>query len=155
MGTLTSQRVQDTLDRLFPERQFYYRSNGVVRFITLRKPAQMSVLAAAIVLTGWMAFTTVEVVLRDQIIESKNDRIREVTTAYDALTRRSLETEQRFLTITGEVEAQHRQLLALVDYRSRLERDIQDIKAAVDRTVSERGDARGAADGLRARMVGV
>ena len=79
--TVTIQRIRDALDRLFPERQFYYRSQGVVHFITLKKPTQMWIVGGAAVLLGWMTFTTSQVVMRNEILDAKNDRIREVTAA--------------------------------------------------------------------------
>ncbi len=154
-ATVTIQRIRDALNRFFPERQFYYRSQGVVRFITLRKPAQMSVVGGLVVLLGWMTFTTIQVVMRNEIIDSKNDRVREVTAAYEALAKASADSERRFLTIAGEVEAQHRQLVALVDYRSRLERDIQDLHAVLDRTTGERDQARAATNDLQGRVQSV
>src|SRR5690348_9354483 len=107
--TVTIQRIRDALDRLFPERQFYYRSQGVVHFVTLKKPTQMSIVGGAMVLVGWMTFTTIQAVMRDEIIDAKNERIREVTAAYDALSKRAADSERRFLDITKQVEDQHRQ----------------------------------------------
>lgn len=144
--------MRAALDRWFPERQFYYRSQGVVRFITLGKKSQIAACGGLALVLGWLTFTSVQVVLRNEIIASKNDRIREVTAAFDALARRSAETEKRFLTITGEVEARHRQLVALVDYRSRLELDIQELHGALARTAGERDQARADVDGLRRRI---
>ncbi len=149
---VTIQRIRDALDRLYPERQFYYRSQGVVRFLTLGKHAQMGATGGLIVLFAWLTFATVQVVLRNEIIEGKNDRIRAVTAAYDQLAQRTQDTEKRFLAITGEVEAQHRQLLALVDYRSRLEKDVQELHGALSRAVGERDQARADIDGLRNRV---
>jgi murein DD-endopeptidase MepM/ murein hydrolase activator NlpD len=154
-GTATIQRVRDALDRMYPERQFYYRSQGVVRFITLGKHAQIGATGAALAVLGWLSFATIQVVLRNEIIESKNDRIREVTAAYDQLAQRSMESEKRFLAITGQVEAQHRQLVALIDYRSRLERDVQELHGALSRAVGDRDQARADVDLLRRRITAV
>ena len=149
---VTIQRIRDALDRLYPERQFYYRSQGVVRFVTLGKHAQMGATGALVALFAWLTFATAQVVLRNEIIEAKNDRIRAVSAAYDQLAQRTLDTEKRFLAITGEVEAQHRQLIALVDYRSRLEKDVQELRGALSRAVGERDQARADIDGLRTRV---
>src|SRR5438093_9729454 len=121
MDSDVRQTFWETLQRLFPERQFYYRSQGVVRFITLRMPAQVGLCVAALCLLGWLTFTTAEVMLRNQIIDAKNERIREVTTAYNALAQRSYEAQRQIIAITGEIEAQHKQLVELVSYRTKLE----------------------------------
>lgn len=139
---LSADRVRETLDRLFPERQFYFRSDGVVRFFTLKKHTQMAACGGVAVLLAWVTFTTAHLVFRNEIIDAKDDRIREISAAYEQLAQRSVDTERRFLSITGEVEAQHRQLLGLVDYRARLEREIQEVRSALERAAGERDHAR-------------
>ena len=116
MGRQGWQRVRRVLDRLYPERQFYYRSRGVVRFIALGKPSQMALSGFVLAVTGWLVFATVHVVLNDQIIEAKDRRIAEISAAYQVLADRTVAGEERLLAITGEVEAQHKQLLELVEY---------------------------------------
>ena len=94
-------RLHEAVGRLYPERQFYYCSEGVVRFVSLGRRSQMALTVAFVGLFGWMTFATVQVVLRDQIIEAKDRRIAEVTNAYDSLARRAYDAERRFLEITG------------------------------------------------------
>ena len=152
---LSARRVRETLDRLFPERQFYYRSEGVVRFFTLRQNTQIAICVSVAVLFGWLTFTTSHLFFRNQIIAAKDNRIRDISAAYDELAERSVDTERRFLSITGQVEAQHRQLIALVDYRSRLEREIQEVRGLLDRTAGERDHARNTLQELQSRIGGV
>lgn len=149
---LSAERVRETLDRLFPERQFYFRSDGVVRFFTLTKHTQMAICGGVAVLFAWMTFTTAHLVFRNDIIDARDARIREISAAYDQLAQRSVDAERRFLSITGEVEAQHRQLLALVDYRARLEREIQEVRNALERTAGERDHARDTLQDLQGRI---
>ncbi len=149
---LSAVRMRETLDRLFPERQFYFRSDGVVRFFTLKKHTQIAAVGGVAVVFAWLTFTTAHLVFRNEIIDAKDDRIREISAAYEQLAQRSVDAERRFLSITGEVEAQHRQLLALVDYRARLEREIQEVRNALERTAGERDHARATLLDLQGRI---
>ena len=145
-------RIGGLIARLYPERQIYLRSEGVVRFVTVRRPTQIAVTFGILAALGWTTFTTVEVVLRDQIIEAKDRRISEVASAYGALERRAEDAERRFLAITEESEAQHRQLVELVAYRTDLEAELGDIRGALDRTTVERQQALLRVQELRDRV---
>lgn len=146
------QRVRETLDHLFPERQFYYRSEGVVRFVTLGKTAQIAVCCTALALVGWMLFTSAEVLLRNQIIDAKNTRIREVTLAYDALAQRSYDAQRQILTITGQIESQHQQLVDLVAYRTRLEGQLGELHGALDTATGLRDTAQARTNELQRQV---
>ena len=145
-------RIGKLIARLYPERQIYVRSEGVVRFVTLRRPAQIAATFAVLAALGWTTFATVEVVLRDQIIEAKDRRISEVASAYGVLERRARDAERRFLAITGEIEAQHRQLVELVAYRTELEAELGAVRGALDRTAEEREQALLHVQDLRDRV---
>lgn len=152
MGWKAFGRVWEVLLRLYPERQFYYRSRGVVRFITLGAVSQMAVTGFALALGGWLAFSTVYVVLKDQIIESKNRRIAEITDAYQVLAERTVAGEERLLTITGEVESQHKKLLELVEYTSTLDTQLGLVTGQLEAVTGQRDEAFLLTDSLRQRV---
>ena len=146
------ERVRETLSRLYPERQFYYRSNGVVRFITLGRPSQMAVTGFLLALGGWLAFTTVHVVLKDQIIDAKNRRIAEITSAYQVLAERTVAGEERLLALTGEVQSQHSQLLELVEYTRILEGQMGTITGQLEAVTGQRDQTMNLTGELRDRV---
>ena len=124
-----------------PERQFLYRSQGVVRVLNVGRKAQIGATAGLVVLFAWMTFSTVQVVLRDQIIDAKDNRIAQVTRAYNLLERRAQQAEDRFRAITGELETQHAQLVELLAHRSRIESQLEQVRGVLDATVGERDEA--------------
>lgn len=71
------------LRRTFRERQIYLRSDGHVRFVTLRPGTQVIGLVGLVGLFVWLAFATVNVAFKDQIIALKERRINEVRLAYE------------------------------------------------------------------------
>ena len=135
-----------------PERQFLYRSQGVVRVLNVGRKAQIGATAGLVVLFAWMTFSTVQVVLRDQIIDAKDNRIAQVTRAYNLLERRAQQAEDRFRAITGELETQHAQLVELLAHRSRIESQLEQVRGVLDATVGERDEARLENNDLRNRV---
>lgn len=70
------------LGHLFRERQIYHRSDGVVHFIKLSSRTQVvfaSILAGALF---WVAYASVNVVFKEQIIIAKDQQRRDEQTAY-------------------------------------------------------------------------
>ena len=146
------ERVRETLDRLYPERHFYYRSNGIGRFITIGQISQMVTTGVVLALAGWLTFTTVHVVLKDQIIDAKNHRIDEITSAYQVLAKRTVAGEERLLALTGEVQSQHSQLLELVDFTATLEGQLGAITGQLQRVTGQRDQALNLTGELRDRV---
>ncbi len=152
MGWRAFGRIWAAVLRLYPERQFYYRSRGVVRFITLGAASQMVVTGFALALGGWLAFSTAHMVLRDQIIDSKNQRIAEITEAYQVLAERTVAGEERLLSLTGEVEFQHRQLLELVENTSALDSQLGLVTGQLEAVTGHRDEAILLTESLRQRL---
>ncbi|QPC44753.1 M23 family metallopeptidase [Kaustia mangrovi] len=63
--------------RLFRERQIYLRSEGHIRYVTLKPWTQIAALSCLVGLLGWLAYATASVVLTEQ-------RVAGLRAAYDA-----------------------------------------------------------------------
>ena len=85
----------------FRERQIYLRSEGEVQFITLRPWVQVAAVAAFCAGLFWVAYATVNVAFKDQVLALKErnqyrarleyeDRISELRSTIDRLNRRHL-----------------------------------------------------------------
>jgi len=71
--------------RYFPERQLYFRANGVVRFISLSPRVQVATCVAALVFTGWVGVTSLNFLTRDEVLAAKEQEIRDMARAYEDL----------------------------------------------------------------------
>lgn len=71
--------------RLFPERQLYFRANGVVRFIAISPRWQMAGVAAVTAFSAWVAVASVNLIFQDQILAAKNRQLDEMTQSYREL----------------------------------------------------------------------
>ncbi|MBW7835693.1 MAG: hypothetical protein H3C28_03550, partial [Sphingomonadales bacterium] len=74
--------IRDVVRRLrhryFPERQLYFRANGVVRFISFSPRMQMTGAATASAFLLWVAFASFNVIAHDEILAAKDRRIAEL-----------------------------------------------------------------------------
>ena len=113
---------------MYVERQIYIRSHGHVQFISLSPLTQTCFAAIAFAFFGWIAFASVNVVFKEQIIASKDrryvkmqgayeERMAQLQSAYDELNGQLVITEERFLATTMQLEDKHRQLAALMSQR--------------------------------------
>lgn len=112
----------------YVERQIYIRSHGQVQFISLSPLTQAIFVGIAFVFFSWIAFSSVNVVFKEQIIASKErryikmqgayeERLAQVQNAYDELNGQLVITQERFLATTRDLEEKHRQLAALMGQR--------------------------------------
>jgi murein DD-endopeptidase MepM/ murein hydrolase activator NlpD len=106
----------------FRERQIYLRSEGEVQFITLRPWVQVAVIAAFTAGLFWVAYATVNIAFKDQVLALKErnqyrarleyeDRIGEMRTTVDKLNRRLLLDQKAYLAKVDEVRSEHDRLV--------------------------------------------
>lgn len=90
-----SNRLSDRLLQVFPERQVYFRSNGVVRFVRLSTTVQMFFAVLLMAALGWVGFTSVNFLSRDYVLETREQTIADMAAEQNALNQdiRSLQDE--------------------------------------------------------------
>lgn len=119
---------RDAFSHLYAERQIYLRSHGHVQFISLSPIAQIGMAAVAVGFLSWVAFTSVNVVFKEQIIASKDrrfvkvqsayeERIAQMQAAYDDLNGQLIISQERFLATTQDLEAKHDQIAEILNHR--------------------------------------
>lgn len=117
--------VRRFLRHHYVERQIYLRSHGQVQFISLSPFTQAVFLAIGFLFFSWIAFSSVNVVFKQQIIASKEqryvkmqgayeERIAQLQSAYDQLNGQLVISQERFLATTRQLEDKHRQLTQLM-----------------------------------------
>jgi len=94
----------------FRERQIYVRSEGQVRFITLRPWIQISFVLLLVGVTAWIAYASLTVAFKDYVIAAKKRQFASVQTVYeDRLTQMLSSMDQlngRLLLNQDSVESQ-------------------------------------------------
>ena len=101
---------------LLQTRQIYVRSNGDVQFITVSPISQISLLIIFLIGFLWMAFASVNIVFKDQLLELKQQKLFEARLDY----------ENRLSELRASVERVNDRLL--LDQKSYLQK-VDEVKA--------------------------
>ncbi len=128
--------------RLFPHRQFYLRSRGSVQFFEFTPTFQMTVAALTLFILGWVAYASVVVIFKEQIITAKDQRyasmqaayegrVSQMQLAYDELNGLLVLAEERFQNATRDLESKHRQLTALLMQKQAMDKSIKEVRRQV------------------------
>ena len=128
--------------RLFPHRQFYLRSRGSVQFFEFTPAFQMTVAIATMFILVWVAYSSVVVIFKEQIIATKDQRyasmqaayegrVSQMQLAYDELNGLLVLAEERFQNATKDLESKHRQLTALLMQKQAMDKSVRDVRRQV------------------------
>ena len=131
--------VMSFAHRLFPHRQFYLRSRGSVQFFEFSPAFQMGTAAATIAVMLWVAYASIVVIFKEQIITAKDQRyasmqaayegrVSQMQLAYDELNGLLVLAEERFQNATRDLEQKHRQLTALLMQKQAMDKQVRDVK---------------------------
>jgi murein DD-endopeptidase MepM/ murein hydrolase activator NlpD len=139
-------------ERCFPERQFYYRGQGSVRYVSLNGITQSLVLTCVAGFVSWVTFATVFLVFKNDIIASKNEQISSIQAHYDELATRLISAEDRFSALTNDIEAQHKQLVMVVTQNAELEKRLGFVNRELKKVSFDRDGALSAKAKLERRV---
>ena len=122
-------RLGRTASRWFRERQIYHRSDGIVRFVKLTTRTQMAFAAVVGAFLLWVAYASVNVVFKEQIIVSKETerrnqeaayrrKLQTAETAYDEVNALNFIYQREFDATVSSLRSQHETLRGLVENKS-------------------------------------
>jgi murein DD-endopeptidase MepM/ murein hydrolase activator NlpD len=125
------ERARTVVSTLLPERHIYVRSKGHVQFFALSSFAQAILVGAACLVLGWVAFASVSTIFSDSFLAAREDNFRQIQASYEARIARLQMSydrvnsafsaaEDRFTTLTDQLEAKHRALATLIGRRTQL-----------------------------------
>jgi murein DD-endopeptidase MepM/ murein hydrolase activator NlpD len=90
---------------LFEERELFLRSGGRMRYVTLTRRMQFGILAVALLMVGWVGYSTATFVFHDRIIGARDDEVREAKLAYLDLLGEVSEYQDQYSALTDNLEA--------------------------------------------------
>lgn len=137
---------------LFRERQIFLRSEGQVRFATFSAKAQLGLASMALMFGAWVAFSTFQYIFQNEIINSKNERIRMGQEAYLALESEMRDTQIRFISAAQDLDAKHSQLIGLVSQKENLEQQLDTISGRLTEVSDDHLEASAEAASLRTQL---
>jgi len=153
-------RVHSLLERYFPERRVFLRSDKDTRFIRLRPHVQIAAAVGSVTLVAWVIVATA-ILLMDSIgsgnfrEQAKRDqrmyeaRLNHLASERDARADEALAAQERFNSSLEQISQMQSQLLASEVRRHELETGIDVIQTTLRRAMKERDYARAAEEELR------
>ena len=153
MRTRLAIKIHSALERYFPERRVFLKSDKDTRFIRLSSETQVVAVAGVAVMVGWTAVATAILLLdsigsgnfreqakRDQA--TYQERLNVLSAERDARAQEALAAQDRFNAALEQISAMQSELLASENRRRELETGIEVIQTTLRTTMKQREDAR-------------
>ncbi|NQV48030.1 MAG: peptidoglycan DD-metalloendopeptidase family protein [Rhodospirillaceae bacterium] len=130
--------LERTRNRLFPERQIVLRTEGRVSFMSLSRNLQMTMAGFILLLGGWGTFTSVNYVLNENVMASKDSQVANARLAYRSLLSEMQVYQEKYTAITAKLEDNHSMMLGLVEQNASLQQNLKTVTAQLKNTEQER-----------------
>ncbi|MFD1511451.1 DUF5930 domain-containing protein [Lacimonas salitolerans] len=153
MRTRLAIRTHAFLERWFPEKRLFLRSDTDTRFIRLRPHTQLVAFSGSAVLVAWATIATAILLMdsigagnfreqakRDQLMYE--ERLNVLAEQRDNRASEALAAQERFNSALTQISVMQSQLLESENRRSELETGIEVIQTTLRRTIKEREAAR-------------
>lgn len=161
MRTRLAIKIHAFLERRFPERRVFLKSDSDTRFIRLRPETQLVAYGGATLLVAWTIVATA-ILLMDSIgsgnfrEQAKRDqatyqeRLNVLSQERDARAEEALAAQERFNAALAQISVMQSELLASETRRRELETGIEVIQSTLRATMQQRESARAALAKLEA-----
>ena len=153
MRTRLAIKLHSLLERHFPERRVFLKSDQDTRFIRLSSETQIAAVAGVAVMVGWTAVSTA-ILLMDSIgsgnfrEQAKRDqatyqeRLNVISAERDARAHEALAAQDRFNAALDQISMMQSELLESENRRRELETGIEVIQTTLRATMKQREDFR-------------
>lgn len=153
MRTKLAIKTHAFLEKHFPERRVFLKSDNDTRFIRLRPGTQLVALAGSSLLVAWAIIATA-VILMDSIgsgnfrEQAKRDqrtyqaRLNDLSAQRDSRAEEALAAQQRFNAALAQISIMQSELLSSETHRRELETGIDVIQSTLRNTMKDRETAR-------------
>lgn len=156
-------RMNAALERRFPERRLFLKSDTETRFIRLTPATQAIGAMGGVAVLGWTILATAILLMDsigsgDAVAQAQRQqsiyetRLTALSADRDLRADDAARAQERFNLALAEVSAMQTRLLASEDARRELETGIEVIQNTLRRTMAERDGARGEAQALAATL---
>ena len=142
-------RVHGKIEKHFPEKRLFLRSDTETRFIRLKPETQLFVWALGILVVMWTITSTAIVLMdsigagnfraqsrRDQI--EYEDRLNTLSTQRDRRAEEAAAAQERFNSALAQISLMQSELLSSEDRRRELETGLEVVQSTLRRTMQER-----------------
>ncbi|GJL91507.1 M23 family metallopeptidase [Hyphococcus sp.] len=145
-----SGNLRRVFSRFFKERQIYHRSDGVVHFISMSSKTQIALAVIVGAALLWVAYASVNVVFKEQIIVAKDrdSRIMETTyskrlhdaqRAYDDVSELNQIIKQNFDETLSDISSRHQLLQNMVERKAAIDQGLQTLSQGLSQAGGPNG----------------
>ena len=153
MRSRLTTRIHGVLERLFPERRLFLRSDTETRFIRLKPETQLVAWTGSIIVVAWTIIATAILLMdsigagnfraqaqRDQL--TYEQRLNALSTERDARAMEALAAQERFNSALQQISIMQSELLTTEEKRRELETGMEVVQATLRNTMRAREEAR-------------
>ncbi len=161
MRTRLGHAIHRALERRFPEKRLFLRSDTETRFIRLKPETQLLAWAGSTIIVGWTIVATAILLMdsigagnfraqaqRDKLIYE--ERLNALSEERDMRAAEAVAAQSRFATALDQISIMQTELLASEDRRTELETGLEVVQATLRRTMQDRDAARDQVDSVLA-----
>jgi murein DD-endopeptidase MepM/ murein hydrolase activator NlpD len=146
-------KIHGFLERFFPEKRLFLRSDTETRFIRLKSETQLVAWAGCIVVVAWTIVATAILLMdsigagnfraqaqRDQL--TYEQRLNALSTERDARANEAVAAQERFTSALQQISIMQSELLATEEKRRELETGMEVVQATLRNAMKAREEAR-------------
>ena len=153
-------RLHGMLERVFPERRLFLRSDEETRFIRLKPETQLVAWTGAVLVVGWTIIATAILLMdsigagnfraqaeREQLVYEQ--RLNALSAERDTRAAEAAAAHERFNAALTQISIMQSELLEVEEKRRELERGLETVQATLRDTMRAREDALARLDALQ------
>lgn len=145
--------TRSRIKKWFPERQVHFRTEGRIRFFRVTTFAQILLAALFLTTAGWLGFASYSYVEHDKTVAVKNALIANARLSYESLLGEIAEYQNKFNTITMDLEHNHALMLGLVERNASLQQNLRSVSRELEDTRNDRRKIDLARDSLNRKLI--
>lgn len=144
--------TRSRIKKWFPERQVHLRTEGRVSFFRITTLAQILFIILVFGTGGWVGFTSYSYVEHDKVVAAKNGLIANARLAYESLLGEVADYQNKFNTITMDLEHNHALMLGLVERNASLQQNLRSVSRELENTQDDREEISAARAALNRKL---
>ena len=163
--TRLGQKLHHYLERHFPEKRLFLRSDEQTRFIRLKPETQLIAWTGSVLLVSWTIIATAILIMdsigagnfRAQAVRDQmtfEERLNDLSAERDMRAAEAVAAQERFSSALEQISLMQSELLRSEERRRELETGLEVVQATLRRTVGEREEAEDRIAALQAAIDG-
>ncbi len=136
-GNITG-RLGDLLRKMYPDRQILMRAHGEIKFITLSRGLQVGATLLAVVVAGWVGYTSMSFFHYGSVLERRDRELARAGERYDMAMSDLAVYRERFDSMSLSIEESQDRILGLIGKNRALHQGLQSTKSQLEMTQTER-----------------